>query len=135
MRFFSTVTEQTEALMAWHPWNSGCRPSASGRQPNTRTRSSRPSPSCAAATLSSGRAGLNTCRPATSSGFSAVTRKPASNVDHYFVARDGTPTMLEPADLSSRAELERKQARKEQRRAEREVAAKERRRQLRAVAR
>ena len=57
------------------------------------------------------------------------------DVTKYFVAQDGTPTMLERClnPASSRAELERKQAAKVERRLEREAAAKERRRQLRAA--
>ena len=47
------------------------------------------------------------------------------DVTKYFVAQDGTPTMLERCTKpSSRAELEQMQARKEQRRLEREAAAK-----------
>ena len=53
------------------------------------------------------------------------------DVTKYFVAQDGTPTMLERCtNPSSRLDLERRQARKEQRRLEREAAAKERRRKL-----
>ena len=57
-----------------HPRTADAGPARAAGSRSTPTRSSRPRPSCAAATLSSGRAGLNTCRPATSSGFSAVTR-------------------------------------------------------------
>jgi hypothetical protein len=58
----------------------------------------------------------------------------AQSVVAHYVRSDGTPVMLEPADPPSRAELERRQARKEQRRLEREAESKERRRQLNAVA-
>lgn len=48
-------------------------------------------------------------------------------VDHFYFTESGHPLMLEPADPPSRAELERRQAAKEQRRLDREAAAKERR--------
>ena len=47
------------------------------------------------------------------------------DVTNYFVAQDGTPTMMERCTTpSSRAEAEQMQARKEQRRADRVAAAK-----------
>jgi hypothetical protein len=58
----------------------------------------------------------------------------APTVHHYYVRSDSRLVMLEPAEPPSRAELERRQARKEERRAERQAAAKERYRQLRKAA-
>ena len=53
----------------------------------------------------------------------------------YYVDETGSPRLLEPADPPSRAEIEKRRAAKEQRRADNEAAAKERWRQLRAGAR
>ena len=58
----------------------------------------------------------------------------AESVVAYYTSPDGWPIMLEPADPPSRAELERRQARKQQRRLEQEAASKERRRQIKAAA-
>lgn len=58
------------------------------------------------------------------------------DVTAYYVTEDGTPVMLQRASSpSSRADLERIRARKEQRRLDQEEAAKEHRRKLRAAAR
>ena len=51
----------------------------------------------------------------------------------YYIDSTGFPRLLEPADPPNRAELERRQAAKEQRRADRAAAAKERREQLKAA--
>ena len=52
----------------------------------------------------------------------------------YYVDETGFPRLLEPADPPSRAELERRQAAKEQRRADRAAAARKRREQMKAAA-
>jgi hypothetical protein len=56
-------------------------------------------------------------------------------VAHYFVARDGTPTMLEPADPPSLAEFEKRKAARAKRRADREAEARARREQMMKTAR
>ena len=58
-----------------------------------------------------------------------------SDSHHYYVRPDGALVVLQPADPPSRAELERRRARRDERRLKQETAAKERRRQLRAAAR
>ena len=58
----------------------------------------------------------------------------AYTVRFFYFNPDGMPIMLEPADPPNRAELERRQARKEQRRIEREAAAKQRRAEMKAAA-
>ena len=58
----------------------------------------------------------------------------AFTVRFFYFNQDGTPIMLEPADPPNRAELERRQTRKEQRRAELAAAAKQRRAEMKAAA-
>ena len=134
MRFISTVTERTEALMAGTPEQQ--------MQAHRERHGAEVAHAIVSTKIELRRSDLEFGprwieHLQTGDFFWIFGRDPsfAPNVDHYFVARDGTPTMLGPADPSSRAELERKQARKEQRRAEREATARERREQIRAGAR
>ena len=134
MRFFSTVTERTEALMAGTP------------EQQMQAQRERQAAEHAHAVIST-REELR--RTELEFGPRWITHTPtgdyfwifggdpsfAPNVAHYFVARDGTPTMLEPADPPSRDELERKRARKVERRLERDAEAKRRRAEMRAEAR
>jgi hypothetical protein len=134
MRFVSTLTEQTEAFMGGTP------------EQQRRAQRERQAAEHAHAIVSTkeelARSDLEFGRRwiehlPTGRLFWVFGGDPsfAPNVDHFFVARDGTPTMLEPAEPPSRAELERKQARKEQRRLEREAAAKQRREQMKTARR
>ena len=56
----------------------------------------------------------------------------APSVSHYYVRPDGTPVMIEAADPPNRAEMERRQAAKAQRRQEKADAAKAHHQRLRA---
>ncbi len=57
----------------------------------------------------------------------------SGNVQHYFTTEHGVPTMLEAADPPNRAEMERRQAAKAQRRQEKADAAKAHYQRLRAA--
>ena len=111
MRFISTVTERTEALMAGTP------------EQQMQAQRERQAAELAHAIVSTK---TELRRTDLEFGPRWIEHLPtgrffwifggdpsfAPDIDHYFVARDGTPTMLEPADPPSRAELERRQARK-----------------------